>query len=200
MFLIKQIYCGENNVCSTIPLEKRKVLKKTISKTIFVLFLGVVIYCATILPVYLVDFFMKSATTAKATHSLVNPLRPFLTYINGVVGPIVLLVSAYILVVFIFQCFYYRYYFYDFGKDGIVIKKGVISRAEVTIAFSKIQNVFVDQDILDRFLGLYDVHIETAGLGSIRAAHIDGVSRENSDKLREIILSKINVNGAGGSL
>ena len=200
MLLIKQIYCGENNVCSAIPLEKRKVLKRTISKTIFVLFLGAVIYCATILPVYLVDFFMKSVPVTKTSHALTNPLRPFLTYVTGVVGPVILLVLAYILLVFIFQCFYYRYYFYDFGKDGIVIKKGVISRAEVTIAFSKIQNVFVDQDILDRFLGLYDVHIETAGLGSLRAAHIDGVSRENSDKLREIILSKISVKAGGDSI
>ena len=198
MLLIKQIYCGENNVCSTIPLEKRKVLKKTISKAIFVLFLGVVIYCATILPVYLVDFFMKSAPVTKTSHALSNPLRPFLTYVTGIVGPIILLVLAYILLVFIFQCFYYRYYFYDFGKDGVVIKKGVISRAEVTIAFSKIQNVFVDQDILDRFLGLYDVHIETAGLGSLRVAHIDGVGQENSDKLREIILSKINAKTDSG--
>ena len=49
----------------------------------------------------------------------------------------------------------------------------------------------IRQDILDRLLGIYDVHISTATVSSGRAAHIDGVEKDCAEKVRKIILDRI---------
>ena len=65
--------------------------------------------------------------------------------------------------------------------------KGVVSRKRISIRYEKIQNIFIDQDFLDRIFKLYDVHIATADYQSAWTAHIDGVSRENAEKLKSIL-------------
>ena len=49
----------------------------------------------------------------------------------------------------------------------------------------------MDQDLLDRLFGLWDVHVSTATFMSGWEAHIDGVKHDNAMEIREIILSKI---------
>ena len=78
----------------------------------------------------------------------------------------------------------------NFEKDQISIKKGVIARGEIVLPYSRIQNVYVDQDVLDRIFALYDVHLETAGLFSGIHAHIDGVGAEYAAKLRSVLMAK----------
>jgi uncharacterized membrane protein YdbT with pleckstrin-like domain len=51
--------------------------------------------------------------------------------------------------------------------------------------------VYVDQDIWDRILGIYDVHIATATQTSGIEAHIDGVSFENAEGLKNLLLQRI---------
>jgi len=66
-------------------------------------------------------------------------------------------------------------------------------------AYSKIQDVYVDQDILDRMMGLYDVHIASATAASSIEAHIDGVDKEASDGLKNFLLQKLQTGGSGMS-
>lgn len=175
-----QIYCKENNTCLSIPLEKRKVIKKTIARTIgliiFFLFMGGFF----VAPVF---FAAKSMMSGSGISNATAALISFI--------PLCLIFLLIFLSVYIFQRFYYRYYFYDLRNEDIVIKKGVISRNEITLPYSKIQNVYVDQDVFDRIFKLYDVHLETAGFGSGMSAHIDGVNMENSEKLRDMIMAKV---------
>lgn len=86
-----------------------------------------------------------------------------------------------------FQILYFRYYFYDLTPEEIIIMKGVVSRKRISVRYEKIQNIFIDQDFLDRIFRLYDIHIATADSQSAMAAHIDGVSRENAEKLKSIL-------------
>ena len=83
-------------------------------------------------------------------------------------------------------------YFYDLTSDYIVIKKGPITPQEITIPYERIQDVYVDQDLLDRILGLYDVHLSSATISSGMAAHIDGVEKQASDGLRAMLLQTVN--------
>jgi len=94
-----------------------------------------------------------------------------------------------------FHWLYFRWYFYDADGQNIVIRKGVVSKREITLPFSKITDVYVDQDVMDAFLGLYDVHISTPTESSGRLAHIDGVTREGSEKLKALILQRIHAAG-----
>ncbi len=53
------------------------------------------------------------------------------------------------------------------------------------------QDVYLDQDVLDRVFGLWDLHISSATESSGIEAHIDGVSRENALLLREILMKAL---------
>lgn len=116
-----------------------------------------------------------------------------------ILGPLILIL---ILLVYhpVYNIFYFRFYFYDLKEDRIIIRKGVISRREITIYYGKIQNVFVDQDVLDRFFSLYDVHIATADFQSASMSHLDGVSKENAEVLRNSLLEKIKKSGVDTSI
>ncbi len=84
-----------------------------------------------------------------------------------------------------------KYYFYDATPQTLSIKKGVFSRNEIILPFKRLQDVYVDQDILDRIFGLYDVHVSSATATSATLSHIDGLNKENAEKVKTILLSKI---------
>lgn len=88
---------------------------------------------------------------------------------------------------------YIRQYYYDANESFVTIKKGVFAPTEIHVQYQKIQDVYVDQDILDRIMGLYDVHIASATISSGIEAHIDGVNFASSEGLKHLLLDKIQV-------
>lgn len=100
--------------------------------------------------------------------------------------------------IFIYQYFYYKSYFYNFEDKNAEITKGIIARSSGNIQYDRLQNIYVDQDILDRLFGLYDVHYETAGENSGFYSHIDGLEKENTDKLVAFLIEKSNKNNLSG--
>ncbi len=93
---------------------------------------------------------------------------------------------------------YIKNYFYAGEEHFITIKKGVFAPTEIHVQWQKIQDVYVDQDILDRIMGLYDVHIASATAASGIEAHIDGVDSAAAEGLKNFLLGKIS--GTGTSL
>ncbi len=73
----------------------------------------------------------------------------------------------------------------------MVIRKGVITSRETTLPYTKIQDVYMDQDLLDRIFGLWDVHVSTPTVTSGVEAHLDGVNRKNAVALRDAILKQM---------
>jgi putative membrane protein len=96
-----------------------------------------------------------------------------------------------VIAMYVYQVYYYKLYFYDFKEGSAEIKKGVISKSTGHVRYERIQNIFVDQDVLDRIFGLYDVHYETAGERSGSYSHVDGLNKDNSDKLVEFLNNQI---------
>ncbi len=64
-------------------------------------------------------------------------------------------------------------------------------RRELTVPYQRIQDVYVDQDVLDVIFHLYDVHISTATDMSSVEAHIDGLSSTNARIIRDKILERV---------
>ena len=156
----------------SIPLDPKKVIKKTISSVlglfVFVGFWAVFILAAIFSVLEQVGNFFVTA------------------------GLLIMLVFIVLVVImYLYQQAYYNRYFYDAKDDFLIIKKGVIIPSETTLPFEKINDVYVDQDLLDRLFGLYDVHFSTATIQSGMMAHIDGLVKENAEKLRDIILKEI---------
>lgn len=92
---------------------------------------------------------------------------------------------------YFYQIWYFQVYFYDLTDDFIIIRKRVITPREITIPYERVQDVYVDQDLLDRIFGLYDVHLSSATISSGIEAHIDGVEKEAAGGLRKLILEKV---------
>jgi membrane protein YdbS with pleckstrin-like domain len=150
------------------PLEKRKIKKKlTVAMLSWTIFLGLI--------AGVMAFF--AATT-------------FSGLWIGVYSIIALYVIIFLIQIW-YQTEYYKRYFYDIAPDFLIIKKGVIMPHETMLPYEKLQDVYMDQDLFDRIFDLWDVHVSTATDMSGHQAHIDGVNRENAEKIRELILQKI---------
>jgi putative membrane protein len=157
------------------PLSTKKVLKKTVAGTLGSIIALLFMYFIIMLPVLLAP-------------SESGPSSGFI----GVFTLVIFGLSALILVVtYLYQQWYYATYFYDLTSDYIIIKKGPITPKEITIPYERVQDVYVDQDLLDRIFGIYDVHLSSATFSSGMAAHIDGVEKADADGLREVLLKAV---------
>ena len=157
------------------PLSTKKVLKKTITGTVGWMLLLLFFYIMFALPML----------AASAVNSSAGGLFGLIT-----LGFLFLLVVVVVLT-YLYQQWYYATYFYDLTPDYIVIRKGPITPREITIPYERVQDVYVDQDLLDRIFGLYDVHLSSATISSGMSAHIDGVEREAADGLRAVLLKMV---------
>jgi membrane protein YdbS with pleckstrin-like domain len=155
------------------PLEKRKPLKKTIAGMggfIFLILFVVIFGFSALSPI------LKNNGGEKA-----------ILIWCGFIGICVL----FLVLKYIYEVFYMKYYFYDMDAKNLMIKKGVFAVNEITLPINRLQDVYVDQDILDRIFGLYDVHVSSATIISGNLSHIDGLNKENSDIIKNLILSGI---------
>ena len=154
------------------PLSPKKVIKKTLVGTIGFFFLYV--FLAGLLAIMTL-----SANTGSAG------------FVSIILFVFLILLSTSVALNYLYQQWYFNVYFYDLGGDYIVIRKGPITPREITIPYERIQDVYVDQDIVDRLFGLYDVHLSSATITSGMEAHIDGVEKPAADGLRAALLKTV---------
>lgn len=154
------------------PLSEKKPLKKTMPSIVSSVVFFVIVLVGGLI----------SASFLNWSFSLI-----FLIVI--LIG-VLLLLSCFFM--YQFQIWYFQVYFYDLTEDFIIIRKRVLTPREITIPYERIQDVYVDQDLLDRIFGLYDVHLSSATVSSGMEAHIDGLEKEAAGSLRTKILEKLN--------
>lgn len=163
-----------------IPLSIRKVVKKTFRRIVRTLAFAVVL---TICFVFVYD--ALSDGTSQFARGLAQSQEQALALWC-------LAMLVWIGWEPIYQYLYFVNYFYDIDEKNLIVRKGVVVKREIILPFSKITDVYVDQDMIDVALGLYDVHISTPTQESGKFAHIDGVTKKGAVKLRQLILERIN--------
>lgn len=155
------------------PLSSKKIIKKTIVDVTSYAIILLIILAGVLIPIL----------------SSINQGSQETYYWSGSVAAGFLgLISLVILLTYLYQRWYFAVYFYDLTPDFIQIKKGPITPKEITIPYERIQDVYVDQDLLDRMLGIYDVHLSSATASSGMEAHIDGLGKQAADGLRAVLL------------
>ena len=165
----------------SIPLRRTKWIKKWVAGVVFIAVLSLILM--------MVISAIGVAMQAKQTHQWEN-LEQFMKHSYFALKWMLLTVSL-LIGQGIYEFFYYKRYFYDARDNAIVIRKGIAACKEITLLYSRITDVYVDQDLLDVLFGLYDVHISTPTEQSGSFAHIDGVDKAGSQKLRELILGNM---------
>ena len=109
----------------------------------------------------------------------------------------------YIAAVWVLLMFYtnllYESYTFLLTEDMILIEKGVIWKRKNAIPYSRVQNVNITHNPLERILGIATVHIHTAGMGMAYAeGKVSGIPFP--DELSEIILRKVRMYRYGNGL
>lgn len=162
---------AQSKTREAFPLSTKKVLKKTVANTL--------VWAISLL----IAWGMLAAALSSGTDTG--------SWLGITTFGIFVFLFFVILVAYFYQRWYYAVYFYDLTPDFIQIKKGPITPREITLPYERIQDVYVDQDLLDRIFGLYDVHLSSATVSSGIEAHIDGVEKQAAEGLRAILLETV---------
>lgn len=160
---------------SNLPLSKTKIIKKTLNDLPPIIFFVIGISFLLIMPLVFRQDNLDNLTSG---------------YIFQVAFRIVMVFIVVFLIDLFYQYLYYRAYSYEFRDGDASISKGVVSRSTGHVNYDRLQNIYVDQDFLDRIFGLYDVHYETAGEKSAFYSHVDGLKKENADRLVEFLTNR----------
>lgn len=164
---------AQSKTRENFPLSMKKVLKKTVASVLIYFLILIIIFSILVIPII--------------TGENINSGNVLFKYISI----FIILLFLVTLIIYFYQKWYYSVYFYDLNENYIIIKKGPITPLEITVPFERIQDVYVSQDLLDRFFGLYDVYISTATFTSGTIAHIDGVEKKGAEGLKNLILEKV---------
>ena len=157
---------------SQFPLSSKKIIKKTIANSLTIILILVVAGGMLV--------FNLSAVNSGV-----------FSWLGSILGILLVILLVFILATYFYQRWYFATYFYELTADYVQIKKGPLTPREITVPYERIQDIYVDQDILDRIFGLYDVHLSSATVASGMEAHIDGVEKAAADSLRALLLKTV---------
>lgn len=86
---------------------------------------------------------------------------------------------------------WFRYYTlrYRFDAEGIHMKVGILFRREVNVTYARIQDIHLSSGIIQRWLGLADVQIQTASGTAGAELTIEGFHQ--SEEIRDFLYARM---------
>jgi membrane protein YdbS with pleckstrin-like domain len=95
------------------------------------------------------------------------------------------------LIILTLPVLYFRYYTlrYRFDAEGIHMKVGILFRREVNVTYARIQDIHLSSGIIQRWLGLADVQIQTASGTAGAELTIEGFHQ--SEAIRDFLYSRM---------
>lgn len=94
-------------------------------------------------------------------------------------------------VVVVLPVLYFRYYTlrYRFDEEGIHMRVGILFRREVNVTYTRIQDIHLSSGLIQRWLGLADVQIQTASGNAGAELVIEGFKEFAA--IRDFLYSKM---------
>lgn len=94
-------------------------------------------------------------------------------------------------IIFSLPVLLFRYYTlkYRFDSEGISMKWGFIFRREVNLTYARIQDIHLTSGVIQRWLGLADLKIQTASGSAEPEMTIEGIVEY--EKLRDFLYTKM---------
>lgn len=116
---------------------------------------------------------------------ITRPIRGLLTYYTIVAAMTVLGFP------FVFPPLYFKYHTmrYKFDDEGVSMSWGFLFRREIYLTFRRIQDIHVSRNIIQRWLGLASVSVQTASGSAGAEMTIEGV--EDPEALRDYLYSRM---------
>jgi uncharacterized membrane protein YdbT with pleckstrin-like domain len=100
-------------------------------------------------------------------------------------------IAANVALPFVFPYLYFRYHTmrYGFDTDGIQMKWGIIFRREVLLNYSRIQDIHLQSNLIERWLGLARIEIQTASGSADANMTLEGM--EDPEGMRDFLYSRM---------
>jgi uncharacterized membrane protein YdbT with pleckstrin-like domain len=114
-----------------------------------------------------------------------RPRESLLTYY------VLMAIAANVAFPFVFPYLYFRYHTmrYRFDTDGIHMKWGIIFRREVLLNYSRIQDIHLRSNLIERWLGLARIEIQTASGAASANMTLEGM--EDPERMRDFLYSRM---------
>ncbi len=86
---------------------------------------------------------------------------------------------------------YFRYHTmrYDFDDEGISMRWGILFRREITLTYARIQDIHLTSNLIERWLGLARIQIQTASASSSAEMTLEGL--HEFEAVRDFLYSKM---------
>ena len=86
---------------------------------------------------------------------------------------------------------YFRYHTmrYRFDADGISMRWGILFRREIHLTYTRIQDIHLTSNLIERWLGLARIQVQTASGSSAAEMTIEGI--KEYELVRDFIYSKM---------
>ena len=78
---------------------------------------------------------------------------------------------------------------YRFDKEGVSMRWGILFRREISLNYSRIQDIHLSSNVVERWLGLGKVQVQTASGSASAEMTIEGL--ENFQEIRDYLYSKM---------
>lgn len=87
--------------------------------------------------------------------------------------------------------FYFRYHTlrYRFDEEGIHMKWGVIFRHEIMLNYSRIQDIHLRSNVIERWLGLARIIVQTASGSASEEMTLEGIP--DHEAMRDFLYSRM---------
>ena len=87
--------------------------------------------------------------------------------------------------------FYFRYHTmrYKFDEEGIHMSWGILMRHEIMLNYSRIQDIQLHSNVIERWLGLTRIEVQTAAGASDSEMTLEGLP--NPDAMRDFLYSRM---------
>ncbi len=121
----------------------------------------------------------------KRVHAIVRPEREllWLYILTSLLG----FIAAPLIFVPLF--FHYETLWYRFSASGIAMGSGILFRSEQQLTYARMQDIHLSQNIVERWLGIGTVTVQTAGAGAGGNLRIVGVRDFNG--IRDYLYAKM---------
>lgn len=122
--------------------------------------------------------------------------QPYLGQISALLSALIWIVIPTVLVFFLIWVWLtYHSYGYELTDQEFRKEFGVIRKKYVSIPYEQVQNIDLHRGLLDRLLGLSELHIQTAGMSEGAAQTgaegvLPGLTKEEAERVRSELVRR----------
>ncbi|MBL7201749.1 MAG: PH domain-containing protein [Anaerolineae bacterium] len=86
---------------------------------------------------------------------------------------------------------YYRSLSYEIREEEVIVRAGIVTRSVKLVPYRTVTNLTVKRGLLDRWLGLGTVDIQTAGMSGTNNVEQSLVGLENAQEVYELVVREL---------